>query len=71
MARLSPNTVKALARELYNYDFSDEAAAAVAHMIGAISSYTRRLEELDLPGIQPPFGYTTLVAEATRLAKLD
>ncbi len=42
MARLTPDTVKALARELYEYEFSDEAAAAVAHMIGAMASYTRR-----------------------------
>jgi hypothetical protein len=68
MPRLTPATVKALGRELYDYDFSDDAAAAVAHMIGAISSYSRRLDELNLPGLQPPFGYTTLVAEARRLA---
>ena len=71
MARLTPNTVKALARELYDYEFSDDAAAAVAHMIGAISSYSRRLDELNLSGMQPPFGYPTLVAEAKRLAKLN
>ena len=68
MARLTADTVKALARELYEYDFSDEAAAAVAHMIGAMASYTRRLETLDLPGLQPPFGYPTLISEATRIA---
>ena len=68
MARLTSDTVKALARELYEYDFSDEAAAAVAHMVGAMASHTRQLEALELAGIQPPFGYATLVSEATRLA---
>jgi hypothetical protein len=68
MARLTPDTVKALARELYDYDFSDEAAAAVAHMVGAMASYTRQLESLELAGLQPPFGYPTLITEATRIA---
>jgi hypothetical protein len=37
-------------------------------MVGAMASYTRRLKTLDLPGLQPPFGYPTLIAEATRIA---
>ena len=35
MARFSAETVKLLGRELYDYEFSDESATAVAHIIGA------------------------------------
>jgi hypothetical protein len=30
---------------------------------------SRRLGNLDLSGVQPPFGYPTLLAEAERLRK--
>jgi len=68
MARLMPDTVKTLALELYDYTLTDEAAAAVAHMVGAIAAQSRRLEQLDLAGVQPPFGYPTLIAQANRLS---
>jgi hypothetical protein len=45
---------------------SDDAAEAVAHMVGAMATYSRRLEALNLTGLQPPFGYPTLIAEAER-----
>jgi len=64
MARLTGSAVKMLAHELYDYTLSDDAAEAVAHMIGAMATYSRRLEALDLSGRQPPFGYPTLIAEA-------
>lgn len=66
MARLTPDTVKTLAQELYDYHLADDAAASVARMIGAITTYSRRLENLSLSGLQPPFGYPTLVEEANR-----
>jgi hypothetical protein len=69
MARLTPETVKTLARELYDYPLADDAAASVAHMVGAIAAHSRRLESLGLAGLQPPFGYPTLIAEADRVSR--
>lgn len=71
MARLTPETVKILAHELYDYNLSDDAAGAVAHMVGAIASHTRRLETLDLASLQPPFGYPTMIAEADRVRRRE
>jgi hypothetical protein len=66
MARLTGPAVQILAQQLYDYTLSDDAAEAVAHMIGAMATYSRRLEALNLGGLQPPFGYPTLIAEAER-----
>ena len=66
MARLTGPAVKMLAQQLYDYSMSDDAAEAVAHMVGAMATYSRRLEALNLTGLQPPFGYPTLIAEAER-----
>ena len=66
MARLTGEAVKQLAQQLYDYNLSDDAAEAVAHMVGAMATYSRRLEALNLTGLQPPFGYPTLIAEAER-----
>jgi hypothetical protein len=55
-----------LAQQLYDYNLSDDAAEAVAHMIGAMTTYSQRLEALNLTGLQPPFGYPTLLAQAER-----
>jgi len=65
MPRVSPESVKALAREVYGYELADDAAASVARILGAMTSGLQRLE---VPaGLQPPFGYPTLEAEAKRL----
>ncbi len=69
MARLTSDAVKMLAQQLYDYDLADDAAEAVAHMVGAMATYSRRLETLNLAGLQPPFGYPTLIAEAERLLR--
>jgi hypothetical protein len=69
MAKLTPNTVKAMARELYGYDLADDAAEAVANAAGAMITRSRSLGKLDLSGVQPPFGYPTLLAEAERIRK--
>jgi hypothetical protein len=69
MAKLTPQTVKAMAQELYGYDLTDEAAVAVAHAAGAMVTNSRRLGSIDLSGVQPPFGYPTLLAEAERIRK--
>ena len=69
MARLTGEAVKTLARQLYDYDLSDDAAEAVAHMVGAMATYSRRLAALNLTGVQPPFGYPTLLAQAEALRR--
>jgi hypothetical protein len=66
MARLTGAAVKMLAQQLYDYTLTDDSAEAVAHMVGAMATYSRRLEALNLAGLQPPFGYPTLIAEAER-----
>ena len=70
MARLTGPAVKMIAEQLYDYNLSDDAAEAVAHMIGAMATYSRRLEALNLGGLQPPFGYPTLIAEAERSVRI-
>ena len=67
MGRLSPATLQALARELYDYELTDGAAASVAHMLGAVAHHGQKLRALSLDGVQPPIGYPTLLAEAERL----
>ncbi len=66
MARLTAQAVKLLAQQLYDYALSDDAAESAARMVGAMATYSRRLETLTLTGLQPPFGYPTLIAEAER-----
>lgn len=66
--RVSPESVKAVAHEVFDYDLADDAAVAVARILGAMTSGLARLE---LPrGLQPPFGYPILMAEAQRLRQL-
>jgi hypothetical protein len=66
MARLTGAAVKLMAQQLYDYELSDDAAETVAHMVGATAAYSRRLQTLNLAGLQPPFSYPTLIAEAER-----
>ncbi|MGA2408794.1 MAG: hypothetical protein ABSG46_00170 [Candidatus Binataceae bacterium] len=67
MARISPATLQLLARELYDYELSDSAAASVAHMIGAVAHHAQKLRTPILGGLQPPFSHSTLLAEADRI----
>ena len=69
MARLTPEIVAILAQQLFDYQLPDEAAATVAHMVGATATHSRRLEALSTAGLQPPFGYPTLIAEAERIRR--
>jgi len=69
MARLSANAVKLFAAELFDYEIPAEAAETVARMVGANGHYARRMESLKLSGIQPPFGYPTMIVEAERLRR--
>ena len=70
MAKFTAVTARLLARELYDYEFTEEAAASVAHIVGAMANYSRRLHGIGLMGLQPPFGYPTLRTEADRLRAL-
>lgn len=64
MPRVNPESVKALAREVYDYELTDDAAASVARILGAM---TVGLGRFEVPtGLQPPFGYSTLIAEGER-----
>jgi len=63
--RVSPASVKALAREVFEYELTDDAAVSVARILGAMTKGLRQLEVAG--GSQPPFGYPTLEAEARRL----
>lgn len=69
MAKLTPQTVKAMVHELYGYKLTDEAAVAVANAAGSRVMKSRRFGGIDLRGVQPPFGYPTLLAEAERIRK--
>ncbi len=69
MAKFTATTAKLLALELFDYEFSDEAAASVAHIVGAMANYSRRLHGIELSDLQPPFGYATLRAEADRIRR--
>jgi hypothetical protein len=67
MARITSESVRAFARELYDYELSAEAAVTVARIVGAMAAGARRLEALDKDGLQPPFSYPTLILEAARV----
>jgi hypothetical protein len=69
MAKFTAATARLLAHELYDYEFSDESAAVVAHVIGAMASYSRRLHGIGLTGLQPPFSYPALRTEADRIRR--
>jgi hypothetical protein len=69
MARLTPEAVKMIARQLYDYEMSDDSAATVAHMVGAMATYSKRMDTIKIAGLQPPFGYPTLIAEAARIRR--
>lgn len=69
MPKLGPETVKAMAKELYGYEMPDDAAAAAAKSPVGIAAGSRRLDDAGLSGVQPPFGYPVLLAEARRIGK--
>jgi hypothetical protein len=70
MAQLAAESVKRALRDLYGYEVSDENAHAIANMTGAmLTGASQVLGALELGGIEPPFGYPVLTAEAGRIAK--
>lgn len=71
MAELTPETMMRVAREFFDYPMSAETAAAVAKVADAMLADARRLSALGLEGVEPPFSYATLVAEAERMRRRE
>jgi hypothetical protein len=71
MAELTPETVMRVAREFFGYSISPEDAAAVARSGNAMLTDLHGLGALGLEGVEPPFSYATMVAEAQRLRRRD
>jgi hypothetical protein len=67
MAQLTNETVRTIAREVFDYEISERDAHSVANTAGAMLTLARQLGELPLSGIGPAFGYTNLNAEAAHL----
>jgi hypothetical protein len=69
MPILTGDTVKQALHDLYGYEISDDDARAIANGAGAMLTMARQFAALGLEGIEPPFGYPTLLAEAARLGQ--
>ena len=67
MAQLTGDTIKQMAREIFDYDISEHDAHSVANTAGAMLTLSRHLATLPLSGIGPSFGYANLIAEASHL----
>ena len=68
MGILTSETVKLIAREMYDYELSDEQARALARGAGALLSNSHQLSAaFNLGSVEPPFGYPILEAEAERI----
>jgi hypothetical protein len=63
-------TVKQVLHDLYGYEVSDADAHSIAHSAGAMLTLATNLGTIDLAGIEPPFGFAVMTAEATRLTKV-
>ncbi len=70
MGILRPETVKLMAREIYDYEIADEAAASLARGAGALLTGSHHLgAAFNLSGVEPPFGFANLEAEAERIRR--
>lgn len=69
MPPLDAQTVKTITRALHGYELDDAAAEALAQSAAAMLADARSLDELGLEGVEPPFSYEVLLAEAERLMK--
>jgi hypothetical protein len=67
MAQLTGETVKQIAREVFDYKISDHDAKSVANAAGSMLTLSRQLGTLPLSAIGPAFGYLNLNAEAAHL----
>jgi len=67
MGMLRPETLKLIAKEIYDYELSDQDANAIASGAGALLTTSHHLSAmLKLDAFEPPFGYPNLEAEAER-----
>ncbi|HYA34536.1 MAG TPA: hypothetical protein VEF03_02900 [Candidatus Binataceae bacterium] len=69
MAQITGETVKRMARDIFDYEVSDADADSMAGTAGAMLTLARQLIGLGLDGIEPPFGYSNLFAEAAIQSK--
>ncbi len=68
MGLLRPETLKLIAKEIYDYELSDQGANAIANGAGALLTTSHHLSTmLKLDAVEPPFGYPNLEAEAARM----
>jgi hypothetical protein len=67
MAQFTGETVKKIAREVFDYEITDHDAHGVANTAGAMLTLARQLGTLPLSGVGPAFGYQNLLAEAAHL----
>ena len=67
MAQLTGETVKKIAREVFDYDIAEHDAHSVANTAGAMLTLAHHLGALPLSGLGPAFGYANLAAEAEYL----
>ena len=67
MPLVTAETVKQVLRDLYGYEISDADAHSIAYSAGAMQTLAGHLNSIGLSGIEPPFGYSVLISEATRL----
>jgi hypothetical protein len=67
MPLVTPETVKRVLKDVYDYEISDEAAVPVANTAGAMISLAHNLDSLGLDYIEPPFGFPNLLAGATQI----
>jgi hypothetical protein len=68
MPLVTPETVKQMLKDIYDYQISEEAAGPVANTAGAMISLAHNLDSLGLDDLEPPFGFPNLMAGATRIA---
>jgi hypothetical protein len=69
MAGATKETIKQVLREFYNYSVSDDEAASLAAALNVMLSEVEALTNLDVSGLEFPFGYEVLIAEASRIAE--
>ncbi|HUO04047.1 MAG TPA: hypothetical protein VMU16_02505 [Candidatus Binataceae bacterium] len=69
MAYVTGESVQQVLKDLYGYEITAADANAIAHTAGAMLTMAEHLSGLNLEGIEPPFSYPGLLAEAERLQK--
>jgi hypothetical protein len=68
MPLVTPETVKRVLKDVYDYEISDEAAIPIANTAGAMISLAHNLDALGLDQVEPPFGFPNLMAGAMLIA---